>query len=73
MGQKDTAQQENARRANMGKAAIAAGSQRDEPETELTDTLANIMHYAAREGLDFNYALDSAINHFDYEVMEAQS
>lgn len=42
----------------------------DIPESVLTDILADLMHYAARESIDFNRCLDQATGHYEAEVSE---
>lgn len=54
----------------VGKAALRAGSQdfgMNDLQTDLVDTLANLMHAAEDEGLDFDQALSSAEGHFNDE------
>lgn len=54
--------------AEYGRAAVDVGApDKEGPQTELTDTLANIMHYANYYEHDFEAALVSARNHFEAE------
>ena len=65
----------NKTRAHAGQCAISAhqetkGVKADEPDTgmeDLTDLLADLMHYAQHNKLDFEAALDMAIMHFAEE------
>ena len=40
----------------------------DEMEDALTDLIADLQHYAARNGLDFEYSRDLAQIHFEKET-----
>lgn len=42
----------------------------DKAELVLSDLIADLMHYAAREGIDFRIALDRAKDHHDEEARE---
>ena len=44
----------------------------DEPETNVTDLLADLMHYCAAYGFDFDSMVDSAHRHFSEERPAAQ-
>lgn len=60
-------------RADDGLRAIRAGTPDralNDDQTNLVDTLANIMHACRRYGLDFDRALESATGHFEAEVAE---
>lgn len=39
----------------------------DETSIVLTDMLTDLMHYAAREGIDFTRSLDQATGHYGQE------
>ena len=66
---RDMAGTTNGQRADTGAKAVEIGSQGtgDDPHCNLMDALANIMHHAAREGLDFNSAAQGAAMHFEAE------
>jgi hypothetical protein len=59
---------EHRRRVAAGRRASEYGSESDEPREELIDTLANLMHYAGTDGLDFDDALRVARDHHANEV-----
>lgn len=65
----------NERRQLLGARAVAlcsdTGDWPDHPELALIDTLANVLHYAAHAGLDFDDALRIAHNHFHGETEDA--
>lgn len=52
--------------------AIATGIQNEDPETQISDLLADLMHLATSEGLDFRGLLDRARGHFEEEEAEEQ-
>jgi hypothetical protein len=59
------------RRQHNGGAAVRAGTPdygSNDPQTDLMDALANVMHYASAAGLDFDGAVDRAREHFEHEV-----
>lgn len=52
-------------------AYVQVAGNRDEPEeTQVTDLLADLMHFCHSRGLDFQEMLGSAQHHFDEEVEE---
>jgi hypothetical protein len=59
------------RRADNGAAAVRAGTPdfrlNDSEGIDVSDALANIMHYCARANLDFTDATERAARHFDAE------
>lgn len=55
----------NQRRADNAAEAIATNYTND--REGLTDILADLMHYAAREGYDFAAALKAASHHYKTE------
>ena len=65
----------NVNRYRFGRAAVqfgtpdigANGDDIEGQESDLTDTLANIMHYCHSEKIDFNRALSRAQMHFNEE------
>lgn len=63
---------ENERRCEQGRQAAVAGSgdlfDDEDATTAITDTLANLMHYAQMIGADFEDQLRIARNHFDVEA-----
>jgi len=63
----------NASRAEDGAQLVAlqarrGRSEQDDAETNLTDALANLMHFAEREGIDFEQAIDEARGHHAAEL-----
>jgi hypothetical protein len=60
----------NATRAEWGSYAIAARCDQNDPETDLSDTLANLMHYADQHAIDWESALITAALHHDCELYE---
>jgi hypothetical protein len=64
--------QTNEDRAGFGYRAIVAGSPdigMNDDQTDVTDALANIMHYCESKGLDFDMAVGSAEGHFSAELL----
>lgn len=64
---------DNTDRANHGAAAIKSGSHDFEKNgvnsmSDLEDTLANLMHYARVQSLDFQHAVTMAEIHFEEET-----
>lgn len=41
------------------------------PETEITDLIADLMHVAEEEGVDFDTCLNRAVAHFEAEKDES--
>lgn len=60
----------NATRTQWGANAIATNPDDNGDETNLADVLANLMHYADREGLNFDECLRMAYLHHADEVNE---
>jgi len=62
----------NKLRAMFGAAAVEAGTpDDDEPETNVVDTLANIMHHVRYDEIgDFDQLVESARTHFQAEIGE---
>ncbi len=61
----------NADRAYRGWRAIARFKSHEPPaETDLRDLLADLMHYADEQGIDFKYELEMATTHYDAEMQE---
>lgn len=57
-------------RIHAGAAAVRAGSLdcgQNDIQTDLSDALANMMHYAHDHMLDFQAALDNAARNFEEE------
>ncbi len=59
----------NAIRAEWGANAIATNPDDNEDETNLADVLANLMHWAYANGVNWAKASSTAANHFDHEIM----
>ena len=70
----DTLAQFNADRAERGEAALLTtdydGQGEDDRQTYMGDVIANLMHLANREGLDFDDALAAGRGHYEAEVAE---
>ncbi len=70
----DTLAQFNADRAERGEAALLTtdydAQDENDRETYMGDVIANLMHLANREGLDFYAALNRGRDHYDAEVRE---
>jgi hypothetical protein len=60
----------NARRAEWGANAVATNPDHNEPETDLSDVLANLMHYADAHGIEWESALITAATHHACEIYE---
>lgn len=69
----ETAGRTNLQRAENGRdmaALVATGTQHlalEDYETGLVDALANLMHFARRYGMDFDYSVEVARRHHDAE------
>lgn len=63
-------EQQLARRVEAGRSAVAIAGSNDEPETDLIDALANVMHFARDGKIDFEEALRSARMHYSAETDE---
>lgn len=50
--------------------AKLVGDEREPEETQVTDLLADLMHFCNGRGVDFEEALASARHHYDEEVEE---
>lgn len=61
---------DNKGRADLGEKAIAEYMDEEGIHAALVDLLANLMHLANREGLDFDAAVDTAYVHFGAEIKE---
>lgn len=62
----------NDSRADLALQALANSDQGGQEDTDVTDLLADLMHFCRREGFDFDYCLQSARMHFEEEVEEEQ-
>lgn len=58
---------------DAAKALALASNEGDDTEVMFVDALANLMHLAKREGVDFQEAVLKATEHFDVEVEEESS
>jgi len=59
----------NNTRANLGRAATEVAGGDGSLGSHVTDTLANLMHYCRRNGLDFEKSLERARMHYLEESM----
>lgn len=67
----------NKDRAGWAKEAVdhfskVVGAQDEDLETKMTDLLADMMHLADQNGLDFEKLTEHAENHFDEEFEEEE-
>jgi hypothetical protein len=57
----------DAARVAVEEHARATGNENDDYAGQLTDLLANVLHFCQQEGVDFERALESARIHFEHE------
>lgn len=64
----------NARRARFGEDAVRQSPdyEYNDEAASLADTLANLMHWSDRQGINFLEAYSQACDHYQYETLNPE-
>lgn len=57
---------------NVANIMLSHADEQGKADTDITDLLADLMHYCDQMGHDFSYCLQSAEQHYEEEVSEAR-
>lgn len=54
----------------LNKFSVLTGVEGEEDETQISDLLSDLMHYADEQGVDFDDCIEVAKRHYDNEVKQ---